>query len=221
MARRSQSSSLKQRKSKSANNYDYIANLDSKMQGRVRDLEDSFSKGKFTKEIRISFDSIAKSDSKAFGYFISNATSRTVIQFWTEAWKLDQIFKKKIIKGTKYWEISPIPEEKASENMISIDVYENIFVAKGFKTLLTATKSLRLLHLVGIKFSQESWEYLNEGLNNNHSLYKVAINRWPMRPENLHAIVPSLGKHEMIETLDLSANGIEDDWGALIASVIK
>lgn len=177
MARRSDNNSVQKRKSKSANHRDYIAQLDSKLQSRVRDLEDKLSKGKFAKEIRISFDTIAKSDSKAFGYFVSNATNRSVIQLWTEAWKLDQIFKKKIIKATKYWEGNPLPEERASENMISLDIYENIFVAKGFKTLLTATKSLRLLHLVGIKFSQDSWEYLNEGISNNYSLYKISINR--------------------------------------------
>ena len=177
MALRNENNIAKKRKSKSANHSNTIANLDSKLQGRVRDLESKLTKGKFSKEIRVSFDSIAKSDAKAFGYFIANAITRKVIQLWTEAWKLDQIFKKRIIKATKYWEDSPIPEEKASENMISIDINENIFVARGFKALLATTKSLRLLHLVGIKFAQESWVQLGDGIGNNHSLYKIAINR--------------------------------------------
>ena len=177
MAKRNETINARQRKSKSATNHDKASNLDSKLQGRVRDLEDKLSKGKFAKEIKISFDTIAKSDAKAFGVFIANATNRRVIQLWTEAWKPDQILKRRIVTATKYWEGNSLPEEKESENMISIDVHENIFVARGFKTLLSTTKNLKFLQLVGIKFSQESWDQLGHGIGNNNSLYKVAINR--------------------------------------------
>ena len=105
--------------------------------------------------------------------------------------------------------------------MMSIDVLETINIAKGFKTLLWTTKHLRFLHLVGIKFSQDAWEQLGDGLLNNKSLYKISINRCPMKPENVQVFAPALGKHELVETIDLSANGIEDDWGALIAGIIK
>lgn len=42
-----------------------------------------------------------------------------------------------------------------------------------------------------------------------------------MIPEYVQSLVPALGKHDCIETIDLSANGIEDDCGALLVSIIK
>ena len=221
MSKAKSSLSSKKRKAKSAPRKDTAENSESKVQSRVRELEDKLSKGKSPKEIRISIDLIAKSDSKAFCCLLANSKKRVVIQLWTESWKLDEIFKKKMIKASKHLEHFILPDEKPSENMLSLDLFETINVAKGFKALLCLTKSLRFLHLVGIRFSQEAWEQLGDGITNNKSLYKLSINRCPMKPENMQAFSQSLGKHEFIETIDLSANGIEDDCGALIAGIIK
>lgn len=105
--------------------------------------------------------------------------------------------------------------------MISSDIYENVIVMRGFKVLLAETKKLRFLHLVGMRFSLESWNLLGEGIESNKSLYKVAINRCPMKPESVQAIISALGTHANLETIDLSANGIEDECGSLIVSIIK
>lgn len=126
-----------------------------------------------------------------------------------------------MIKATKHLEHFILPDEKPSENMISLDTLETVHIAKGFKALLCTTKHLRFIQLVGIRFSQEAWQELGDGMTNNKSLYKLSINRCPMKPENVQAFSQSLGKHEFIETIDLSANGIEDDCGALIAGIIK
>ena len=144
-----------------------------------------------------------------------------MVQLWTDACKLDQIFKTKIKKATKEGDGFLGPENKLGQNTISYDTHENIFVIRGLRLLLNTTRNLRLLHLVGIKISQEGWDALGDGLKNNKSLYKLSINRCSLKPENLQALVPGLGRHEFIETIDLSANGIEDECGALIVSIIK
>lgn len=75
----------KKRKAMSAPRPDNTENVESKMHSRVRELEDKLSKGKSPKEIKISVDSIAKSDSKAFCCLLTNSTKRVVIQLWTES----------------------------------------------------------------------------------------------------------------------------------------
>jgi len=91
--------------------------------------------------------------------------------------KIDQIFKSKIIKATKEME-TPVPiDKKAALKSISCDINENIFVVRGMRTLLSKTKKLRLIHLTGLRLSLEGWSAVAEGISNNASLYKFALNR--------------------------------------------
>ena len=104
MAKGKNVSTSKKRKAKSAPRNENSSNIDQKIYSRMRELEDKITKGKSPKVLKTSIDLIAKSDSRPFGYLLSNSIKRVVIQLWTESFKLDEIFKKKILKATKHWE---------------------------------------------------------------------------------------------------------------------
>jgi hypothetical protein len=146
------------------------------LKNRINDLHGKISKGK-KHEIRISFDSIAKSDSKAFGILLSSLKQYKVLQLWTDNVKMDQIFKQKVIKATREFESPLGPDKKSAQNTISTDTNENIFVLKGVKSMLSNSRCLRLLHFVNLKLSPEGWQNLADGISNNSTLYKIAINQ--------------------------------------------
>lgn len=91
----------------------------------------------------------------------------------------------------------------------------------GMRTCLNATTSLRFMQLIGLKFSLEGWSILADGLEQNSSLYKIAINRCWLLPEYVKVISAALGRHPLIETIDFSANGIEDNAGAYLVGIIQ
>lgn len=99
-------------------------------QSRINELNEKVSKGS-KKEIRISFDSFTKSDAKAFGQLLIKSRNRTVIQLWTDKFKIGKFLKGKILKATKEHETPIKPDEKSMNNSLSCDVNENIFVIKG------------------------------------------------------------------------------------------
>jgi hypothetical protein len=162
-------------------------------------------------EIRVSFDSFSKSDAKPFGQLLTTSCDRTVIQIWTDNCKIEQIMKLKNIKATKEYETPIGPDEKAVKNNLACDTNENIFVIRGLRSHLQSTRNLRLLHFVNLRLSHDGWNTLSNGITENKSLYKFALNQCCLIPDFVQMLSPALGKHPNIETIDLSANGIEDD----------
>lgn len=74
---------------------------------------------------------MAKSNVKIFGQLLAKSKNRTVIQLWTDKFKIGKYLKATIIKATKEEETPIKPDEKSQYNTLSCDTNENIFVIRG------------------------------------------------------------------------------------------
>ena len=85
---------------------------------------------------------------------------------------------------------------------------------------MTESRSLKCLHLVGIKFSKEGYVTLGDGIAKAKSLKKLMINQSNIAQYGLQELANGFLQSSSVDYLDLQCNDLTDSHCSIIAKII-
>ena len=134
--------------------------------------------------------------------------------------------KKKHPKTTRRNEREPITEgekvklakQKKDQKIEYMNMVNKITLGIGRHLFLTL--NLKELYIINFDIDKIFAQNLSKGINGNHSLCSLTINKCIMTIESYEILLKGLLNHEKIEHIDLKNNDLGDKYGNMVGRII-